>query len=217
MYHKQARSSSLASSVSTASSETSMSYSPSVATCLTTPDEVFDDPAPQTDGMLPCEFVGLTSCNAVFQLHDVRTWIEHIIGHLEGKLPSKVHCWYCDGQVFDAQGRRHLRANFEDRMQHICNHIRTEHRTAHDIRPDYHMLNHLHHYRLIPEEQYRLARDWKEAPRCDGIMPPNYIPPPKQKQRELANRVVSNQDREERQWRREQRQNSRQTSLRRAN
>ncbi|KAI1637068.1 hypothetical protein F4809DRAFT_640826 [Biscogniauxia mediterranea] len=193
-----------------------MSYSPSVATCLTTPDEVFDDPAPQADGMLPCEFVGLSSCNAMFQLHDVHAWIEHIIGHLDRKLPEKVNCWYCDGHVFEAQSREYRRANFEDRMQHIRDHIITEHRTAHDIRPDYHMLDHLHRHRLIPEDQYRMARNWFEAPRCDGIQPPNYIPPSKQKQRELANRVIPDQHREDRQWRRERRHNSRQTSLGRA-
>ncbi|KAI5928022.1 hypothetical protein F4810DRAFT_705916 [Camillea tinctor] len=171
-----------------------MSYCPSVTTVMTTPDEVFDDPVPHANGVLPCDFVGLLSCNAEFQLNDINAWIAHNIGHLADNLPQRVQCWYCDEQVFDARHRHgdpHAnRANYIDRMYHIHDHIVREGRSVYGIRPDYHMLEHLHRHGLIPPQQYRRAREWLEAPRFEGIQHYNYIPPETQRQREMENRVV---------------------------
>ncbi|KAI6092686.1 hypothetical protein F4821DRAFT_108843 [Hypoxylon rubiginosum] len=154
--------------------------------------------------ILPCEFVGLGSCDQAFEFDRTEEWIEHIItAHLHDRLPSKAICWFCDDFVFDArvtaQGDR--RMNFQFRMEHIRGHI-ADGKTANDIRPDFHMLEHLRAHRLISDRMYNEVRKWCEVP-CGNngtahIQPPNFIPPERQAQSYHDSKVVDRPERRHR-------------------
>ncbi|KAI1397776.1 hypothetical protein F4819DRAFT_63101 [Hypoxylon fuscum] len=157
---------------------------------------------------LPCEFVGIGSCDVTFRYEDTEAWIEHIINqHLRNKLPNKALCWYCDDFWFDAkeqtQGDR--RMNFQNRMYHIREHIANG-KTANDIRPDFPMLEHLLRHNLISEGRYNEYRRYNEVPcprsQMSHIYPPGYVPPERQQERERASRVIIDSEKEERRRRR---------------
>ncbi|KAI0142376.1 hypothetical protein F4776DRAFT_503703 [Hypoxylon sp. NC0597] len=159
---------------------------------------------------LPCEFVGLGSCDETFNYDETEAWIEHIIvNHLKDKLPSKAVCWFCDEYPFDAKAPqvRDRRLNFHNRMEHIRDHIVSEGKTANDIRPDFHMLDHLRQHGLIPETTYHQVRRWHEP----SLPPENmrhvyrrdYIPPERRVQQEFSNRVLIDHSKEERQRKKE--------------
>ncbi|KAI1506526.1 hypothetical protein F5X99DRAFT_5925 [Biscogniauxia marginata] len=209
MFQKQTRSASLASCASSGSTASSMGASifsnqSSVATHLTYTDPLFDNPVPDQDDeniVLPCEFVGLRSCDRTFQPDDTDSWIEHIINdHLGQQLPVKVLCLFCDDFIFEVKPRDHrtnLRENFKTRMRHIRDHIVHEGQTVHGIRPDYYMLEHLHEHRLISGREYIRAKRWCEKPSFDGIRPPDFVPPERQREQEFANRIVNDQQAKE--------------------
>ncbi|KAI0852091.1 hypothetical protein F5Y00DRAFT_206687 [Daldinia vernicosa] len=122
-------------------------------------------PAPDPRAMgLPCEFVGF-GCNQTFNFNEVDAWIEHIIAdHLLHKLPSKAICWFCDTWRFDSKAPEvgyDRRQNFENRMWHIREHF-IEGKTVHDIRPDFHMLEHLHRHKIIAEDTYIECKRWND-------------------------------------------------------
>ncbi|KAI0843455.1 hypothetical protein F5Y06DRAFT_4401 [Hypoxylon sp. FL0890] len=154
---------------------------------------------------LPCEFVGLGSCDVTFNYDETEAWIEHIItDHLQDRLPSKAVCWYCDTYLFDAKAPevRDRRLNFHNRMEHIRDHI-AEGKTAHDMRPDFHMLDHLRQHRLISEATFNQARRWHESllrpEHMRHVYRPNYVPPERRRQQERQNMVLIDQSKEERQ------------------
>ncbi|KAI1781159.1 hypothetical protein F4818DRAFT_436352 [Hypoxylon cercidicola] len=154
--------------------------------------------------LLPCEFVGYGSCDVVFNFDRTEDWIEHIITrHLHDKLPAKTVCWFCDDFPCDAkvtaQGDR--RMNFQYRMEHIREHI-ADGKTANDMRPDYHMIEHLHAHRLITDRAYNQAKGYSEMP-CGSshtthIYPPNYVPPEREKERYHKDKIVIKEDRRRR-------------------
>lgn len=74
---------------------------------------------------LPCEFRNLTGCSRVFPGDDVQDWIDHIEGHLQGKFPMSLRCWFCKEHQFDARETSggDIRSNFNVRMHHIRHHI----------------------------------------------------------------------------------------------
>ncbi|KAI0147828.1 hypothetical protein GGR57DRAFT_246557 [Xylariaceae sp. FL1272] len=117
---------------------------------------------------LPCEFVGYGECQLTFDFDDVERWIEHIIGaHLHDRLPKRALCWFCDDYVFDykdqyANGDR--RVNYDNRMNHIREHIVYEGKTLADIRPDHDFNAHLNDNELISTNAYNGVRRWSEAP-----------------------------------------------------
>ncbi|CAJ2514243.1 Uu.00g023620.m01.CDS01 [Anthostomella pinea] len=129
---------------------------------------------------LPCEFVGLASCDYSFDYDDTAVWIEHTIQvHLSDELPNKVLCWFCDEYSFDAshpdiEGNR--RTNFYQRIRHIRDHFLNEGKTVEQIRPDFHMLEHLNRHGLITKAAYTKARRYCEVPRVSGIYAPGYVP-----------------------------------------
>ncbi|KAI1210450.1 uncharacterized protein F4807DRAFT_66895 [Annulohypoxylon truncatum] len=157
---------------------------------------------------LPCEFVGIGSCDVHFNFEDIEPWIEHIIrDHLQDKLPQKTVCWFCNDFYFDAkdpQANNDRRLNFHNRMEHIREHI-ADGKTANDIAPDYHMLDHLFKYRLISEGRYNEVRRWHGLPcpreHMKGIYKHGFVPPEKQRQAERSNMVQIDHDKEERQRR----------------
>ncbi|KAI0842910.1 hypothetical protein F5Y06DRAFT_76436 [Hypoxylon sp. FL0890] len=142
--------------------------------------------------VLPCEFVGLGSCDVTFNYDETEAWIEHIVtDHLRDKLPNKAVCWFCDTHIFDAKApeiQNDRLLIFRYRMEHIRKHI-AEGKTVHDIRPDFHMLDHLHKHRLISEATYNQARRFHELPEHT-------------RQQERSNRIVVDNRKEERQRRR---------------
>ncbi|KAI0181338.1 hypothetical protein GGR52DRAFT_567568 [Hypoxylon sp. FL1284] len=151
--------------------------------------------------VLPCEFVGLSSCDETFGFDEADMWIEHIVtSHLRNKLPSKGLCWYCDDYQFTAkdtaQGDR--RMNFEYRMEHIRQHI-ADGFTANNIRPDFHMIEHLHSHRLISDTVYNWAKQWTEVPggssHMSHIHPPNFVPPERKTKQYHDSKVVVKESR----------------------
>ncbi|KAI1460881.1 hypothetical protein F4805DRAFT_348384 [Annulohypoxylon moriforme] len=199
---------------------TSTSYAASTGSNLTTATEYTHysqdqenhynmyEPPPTGTYLLPCEFVGLGSCDVQFQFEDTETWIEHIItSHLQDKLPQKAVCWFCNEYSFDCKDprvpRSDRRLNFHNRMEHIRGHI-ADGKTALDMVPDFHMLDHLLKHRLISEIRYnevRKAYHGLPFPRehLRGIFRPNFVPPERQKQAERSNMVQIDHAKEERQ------------------
>ncbi|KAI1136599.1 hypothetical protein F5Y05DRAFT_98621 [Hypoxylon sp. FL0543] len=158
---------------------------------------------------LPCEFVGLGSCDMSFNYDETEAWIEHIItDHLQNRLPNKAVCWFCDTYLFDAKAPevRDRRLNFHNRMEHIREHL-AEGKTVHDIRPDFHMLDHLRQHQLISEAMYNQARRWHESllrpEHMRHVYRPRYVPPERQRQQERENMVPVDQSKEERRRRRD--------------
>ncbi|KAI1743171.1 hypothetical protein F4680DRAFT_369192 [Xylaria scruposa] len=138
---------------------------------------------------LPCEFARYGSCDQEFALDDADGWIEHIISvHLQGRLPKKVVCWYCDNWVFDYKNVGDRRINFESRMWHIRDHILGEGMTGHYMRPDHFFNDHLQKHGLVPEHTYIPGPNW--------ILPHDV--PPDWKDRDAREEYVVNDPIEER-------------------
>jgi hypothetical protein len=114
-------------------------------------------PPPRPHQILWCEFSGLMGCQAIFGLDDEDGWIEHHAWHLNNPFPQRLMCWFCDDFKFVAENPADRHDNFVQRMQHVRGHILEEDRlTSEDIRPDFHMVQHLYACRLISKEKY----DW---------------------------------------------------------
>jgi hypothetical protein len=117
---------------------------------------------------LPCEFKNFSSCNRKFSSEEVDLWIDHIIErHLHRHLPSFSICWFCDDESgkFRAASNRSAEKEkcFRRRMHHIAEHFHTGMKAL-DIRPDFFFLDHLHHYKLISERTFQLAKEQGELP-----------------------------------------------------
>lgn len=41
---------------------------------------------------LHCEFYKITGCNTVFPGDDMRSWMEHVEGHIHSKFPRRLRC-----------------------------------------------------------------------------------------------------------------------------
>jgi hypothetical protein len=176
------------------------------------PPDVADMIVSQTErgaySILPCEFAWMGyggKCNAIFHPHETDLWIDHIISyHLRDKLPSKALCWFCDDYMFDARvaTKGDRRANFDNRMAHISQHI-DEGKTVHQIRPDFYFLEHLKKHKLISQD----VAD--EVTKCegpehtmDGIYRYDFIPEEQLQQMEMRSRIIVNQGKEDRERRR---------------
>ncbi|KAI0194862.1 hypothetical protein EV127DRAFT_201990 [Xylaria flabelliformis] len=142
---------------------------------------------------LPCEFVGYGGCEQTFALEDVDNWIEHIITvHLQEKLPKTVICWFCDTWIFDYKKTGDRRANFENRMWHIRGHIVEEGLTAHNMRPDHFLNDHLQKHGLVPEQAYNTVRRYAEVPQGSWILPHDGVPPDWENRDSRGEYVVNN-------------------------
>ncbi|KAI0882520.1 uncharacterized protein GGS22DRAFT_45705 [Annulohypoxylon maeteangense] len=171
-------------------------------------------PPPPGTCPLPCEFVGIGSCDVQFHYEDTEAWINHIISdHLQNKLPQKVDCWFCNEYSFDSKDSRGPRgdrlANFYNRMEHIRSHI-ADGKTALDMVPDFHMLDHLHKHRLISEQRFNeIKRAYHGLP-CPrdhmiGIFTSGFVPPERRQQAERSNMVQIDHVKEERQRKKDRR------------
>ncbi|KAI1754736.1 hypothetical protein F4782DRAFT_457849 [Xylaria castorea] len=153
-------------------------FSHSSATSMSTSASAPDIPTAQfAAGGLFCEFVGYSHCERSFALDDVDRWIEHVISvHLQGFLPKKVICWFCDHGTFDDKDVGDRRVNFDRRMWHIRDHILYDGLTAHHMRPDHFLNAHLEKHRLIPESAYHHVRRYAEVPQGNWILPHDGVP-----------------------------------------
>ena len=125
------------------------------------------EPRPAADNfVLWCELRNLTGCNATFRGDDVGQWIQHHVRHHFGeRFPARTICWFCDyPESFVAKHKADRQATWEERMEHIAGHIRSDHHTLFHTRPDFHMLDHLYKHRLVDEQTYRFARQYSELP-----------------------------------------------------
>ncbi|KAI0806474.1 hypothetical protein GGR55DRAFT_208397 [Xylaria sp. FL0064] len=156
-----------------------------------------------TGGGLPCEFVGYHNCDLVFRIDDVEHWIDHIVGeHLEGNLPRKVVCWFCDDFIFDSKQAGDRATNFDNRMYHIREHFYYESKTVGDMRPDHYLNKHLRDNGLIDDQKYNSVRRWSEAPQPAGILSHDAMPPEWQSRDPRGNLAYSDPHAEERSYRR---------------
>ncbi|KAI0552737.1 hypothetical protein F4679DRAFT_581245 [Xylaria curta] len=160
---------------------------------------------------LPCEFVGYGGCDQTFALDDVDRWIEHIVSvHLQDNLPKKVVCWFCDNWIFDYKNAGDRRANFENRMWHIREHILEEGLTAHHMRPDHFLNEHLQKHRLVTDDAYHLVRRYAEVPQGPWILPHDGVPPDWEDRDSRGEYVVNDPIEEQRKHRKHQHQHQHQ-------
>lgn len=105
----------------------------------------------------------------MFNLNNVDDWIQHCGDHLLWRLPKDCSCWFCDDAIFHAVDNTadELERNFRARMHHIAYHFGHD-ATVIDIRPDFYLLNHLLNNGLIAEKDFRIHKDWHEAPQPKG-------------------------------------------------
>lgn len=159
--------------------------------------------------VLPCEFAGYASCTINFDPSETDQWIEHIISvHLHDKLPQKCICWFCDEMKFSAKDWKvDPRTNFENRMAHIREHIFFDRKNVHDIRPDFHFLEHLRKHHLITEEMYGQARSWDERPQVPSyVHASTFESPARVREAERRNQVPHDQRKEDRRNRKQHQQ-----------
>ncbi|GAB1312959.1 hypothetical protein MFIFM68171_03169 [Madurella fahalii] len=128
-----------------------------------------DGPAPggARHDYLWCEFSELLNCPVTFRLDDERRWIAHHAEHLKDSYPQTLMCWFCDHVPFVAANSNDTAANFEERMLHIREHIFSDRYplTSRDVRPDFHVVKHLHRLRVISDAMYKHAMAYDETPR----------------------------------------------------
>ncbi|KAG7407461.1 hypothetical protein DER46DRAFT_373752 [Fusarium sp. MPI-SDFR-AT-0072] len=159
-------------SMSTASSSTFMSScfdrpTPQTSSVYTEPPPVASLPQSQsyvTPSILTCEFLGFGDCDVVFDSNDESRWIAHIAScHLRNIFPTVCICWFCDRE-FRASSHNQADAEtcYRKRMHHIAKHFRNG-LSGRQMRPDFFLLDHLYHHRLINEEMYQRARAYHEA------------------------------------------------------
>jgi hypothetical protein len=160
-----------------ASSVFSQNSAVSMSTVTSQPDDI-PEPFDAPYAHLPCEFAGYSSCDRTFELDDVSNWVEHIISeHLDGRLPRKAICWYCDDIVFDYKNVGHdCRTNYYQRMWHIREHIVEGAITVNHIRPDHHFNNHLQEAGLISRQTYDSVRRFNEVEQPNWIIPADAMP-----------------------------------------
>lgn len=160
--------------------------------------------------VLPCEFITLETCEVIFELDRTDAWIDHIITrHLRNRLPARAICWFCDTWTYDDTGinfHNNRRLAFKYRMEHIRSHINAG-KTVNDIRPDFHMLDHLYNHKLISEVDFnRYRKRYHDLPfpreQMRGIYRPGFVPPEKYREQELENRIEIDLAKEDRDRRR---------------
>lgn len=146
--------------------------------------------------MLPCEFVGYSSCDQYFYPEAADQWVEHIIvDHLSNRLPSKSACWFCDDHDFDASRDGDRMTHFRNRLNHIRIHIRDDGFGLENIRPDYAFIAHLEKIGLITRPVLETAQSWQEGPvsGVTGIYAHDWEPPERQQQYGQSQAVVINE------------------------
>ncbi|KAK4102660.1 hypothetical protein N658DRAFT_495375 [Parathielavia hyrcaniae] len=115
--------------------------------------------------ILWCEFAWLKNCPETFSLDDEIGWIQHHKRHLRETYPQQLMCWFCDHQPFVTKHPNGSLAKFEERMEHVRDHIFSDHRlTIQAMRRDLHMVRHLYDHGLLSTERYHAAMAYDETP-----------------------------------------------------
>lgn len=115
--------------------------------------------------VLWCEFSALMGCDATFRLDDEATWIQHHAQHLKERFPSEVICWFCDDHPHFIAGRTaERRSNFEERMEHIREHIFGDYKTPDEMRPDFYLLSHMYKHGQLDQGTYEYVMKYTEVP-----------------------------------------------------
>lgn len=94
---------------------------------------------------LPCEFHNLTGCERVFTGDDEQGWVDHVESHLQSQFPTRLRCWFCSDERFDARETSggDARSNFITRMGHIRDHFVYDGFRREQIMTDGHLVLHL--------------------------------------------------------------------------
>ncbi|KAK3343722.1 hypothetical protein B0T25DRAFT_305259 [Lasiosphaeria hispida] len=131
-------------------------------------EQQFTYPPPGTDSSfeLWCEFRDLLGCGETFRGNDKASWIQHHAEHLHDKIPAQLMCWFCDDHGFLAERTADRPYNFEQRMEHIHQHMSDDYPypTLDTMRPDFYMIKHLHKHRLINDGTYNSIIAFTEVP-----------------------------------------------------
>lgn len=115
--------------------------------------------------ILWCEYCMFEECNRVFALDETDEWIDHHCDHMQDTFPAVLSCWFCDDVQFVAANGRDHRARFHARMVHIREHISLGTLTADNVRPDFHMIEHMRREGLISDGPfYHAAMGYSELP-----------------------------------------------------
>lgn len=116
---------------------------------------------------LPCEFHNLTGCDRVFTTDDEHGWVEHVEEHLKSKFPTRLRCWFCSDQRFDARETSggDARSNFITRMGHIRDHFAYDGFRREQIIADGYLVQHLLDRNIIDRRTY------------ESIVNPTPVPP----------------------------------------
>lgn len=105
---------------------------------------------------LPCEFHNLTGCDRVFTGDDEQGWVDHTEGHLQKKFPTRLRCWFCTDQRFDARETSggDVRTNFITRMGHIRDHFVYDGYRREQATKDGYLVQHLLDRNIIDKRTY---------------------------------------------------------------
>jgi hypothetical protein len=125
-----------------------------------------------TDFTLWCEFSSLLGCDVTFRGDDEARWIRHHLQHLGEEVPRRMVCWFCDDHPpfkWSANTKHgdpfsESKAVFEERMQHIRQHIFDDWQTIEAQRPDFHMVQHLYKHGRLDRNVYDAAMSYSELP-----------------------------------------------------
>lgn len=164
---------------------------------------------------LPCDFEFI-DCFVRFHGLDFKLWLEHSYSHFGSyPPPSKSVCIFCDASFkCPSQSEEALRATWMARMIHISAHYQK--REPLELRPDFHVIDHLRKIKKLSKEAYDHANRHSERPahfdRNDlvprGTKRPETERMNEQKREERENRRsqhAHNLEKEERLLRRQQR------------
>lgn len=100
----------------------------------------------------------------MFREDEEDAWIEHHARHLRDRFPQQVACWFCDDVPFVSERRADRYTNFVWRMQHIHDHILNDKQTRNNMRPDFHIIQHLWEHELIDGEIFNRAINYSKLP-----------------------------------------------------
>ena len=115
--------------------------------------------------VLWCEFAALKGCNTIFHGDDEAAWIQHHAQHLGERFPPELVCWFCDDHPhFFAKRTVERRSNFEERMEHIREHIFGDYMTQDLMRPDFYLIEYMYKHGKLDKGAYGHAMAYSELP-----------------------------------------------------
>lgn len=148
-----------------------------------------------------CEFRDILGCYAEFSGDNEYLWIQHHVGHIGEEFPPELVCWFCDDHPFKAKHSAERRAMFDLRMEHICEHIRSDYFTVDDMRPDFRLFEYMYRHGSLDKQTFEGLGAYSELP-VQYHLPSDVYEYPSYAQADSGQ--VYNQAQEDRRWRKEQ-------------